>query len=590
MKAILCPQWKLRLVPIRALVSLGMLMLAVGQHGNSAAAQTCVKDDSGLTLPAGFCATIFADKIGHTRHMAVGKDGTVYANTWSGRYFGNDKTHEGGFLVALHDSTGTGRADVEERFGQSVQSGGAGGTGIALHNGYVYAEINDRIERYALVNGSVAADAKTEIVVSGLPLGGDHPMHPFVIDTRGNLFVDVASATNACQVTNRTLESPGISPCKELETRGGVWKFSADKLGQKFSPAERYATGIRNADGLTLDPSNQQLYVTQHGRDQLGQNWPKLYTTVQGAILPSEVLLKVTEGADFGWPECYYDPSQAKLVLAPEYGGDGGKKIGECANKQGPVAAFPAHWAPNDVLIYSGKQFPSHYKDGAFIAFHGSWNRAPFAQGGFNVVFQPMLNGAASGKCEIFADGFAGGVKERGKTPHRPTGLAMAPDGTLYIDDDVGGRVYRVVYQGRSDAAPGKTTPCPPLDASPGEMVAIAASATIPAADLPVAAGSSKEAVLLGERIYHGQVGGAVCTGCHGVDAGGGASGPSLRSNNWVWSDGSFAGISKIVTSGVATPKNYPTPMPAMGGAQLSPEQVSAVSAYIWGLSHFAAK
>jgi glucose/arabinose dehydrogenase len=81
-------------------------------------------------------------------------------------------------------------------------------------------------------------------------------------------------------------------------------------------------------------------------------------------------------GADYGLPECYYDRFQQKLVLAPEYGGDGGKSIGVCAEKTAPVAALPAHWAPNDMLIYAGKAFPTSYQGGAFVAFHGSWNRA----------------------------------------------------------------------------------------------------------------------------------------------------------------------------------------------------------------------
>ena len=115
----------------------------------------CSNDDSGLTLPAGFCATIFADGIGHARHMAVWPSGVVYVNTWSGDYYGSDKPHEGGFLVALQDKSGTGKADVIERFGETVQSGGAGGTGIGIYKGSIYAELNDRIVRYSLPAGAI---------------------------------------------------------------------------------------------------------------------------------------------------------------------------------------------------------------------------------------------------------------------------------------------------------------------------------------------------------------------------------------------------------------------------------------------------
>jgi mono/diheme cytochrome c family protein len=96
--------------------------------------------------------------------------------------------------------------------------------------------------------------------------------------------------------------------------------------------------------------------------------------------------------------------------------------------------------------------------------------------------------------------------------------------------------------------------------------------------------------VALGDRIYHGQVGGATCTGCHGAGATGTPLGPDLTDTKWLWSDGSYSGIAKTITAGVPQPKEYRSPMPPMGGAQLSTEQVSALAAYIWGLSHPAAQ
>jgi glucose/arabinose dehydrogenase len=377
-----------------ALVGLGLLCAALlAQSASSFATEQsetslapkavgCADDNGGITLPRGFCATVFADHIGHARHMAVAPNGVVYVNTWSGRYYGNDTPPPGGFLVALQDINGDGQADVAARFGDTLQQGSHGGTGIAFYKGTLYAEVNDRIVRYALPKDGVMPTGEPETIVSGLPLTGDHPMHPFAIDAKGNLFVDVASATNSCQAQNRMPNVPGDKPCKELETRGGIWRYDANKTGQVFSPKERYATGIRNADGIAIDASGLGLYATQHGRDELYENWPKLYSEDQGANLPAEELLRVEQGADYGWPECYYDDVQAKLVLAPEYGGDGGRTVGLCADKKGPIAAFPAHWAPNDLLLYDGSQLPAAYKNGAFIAFHGSWNRAPLPQGG----------------------------------------------------------------------------------------------------------------------------------------------------------------------------------------------------------------
>jgi len=583
----------------------GCLVAAAGalaqeqRPANAGSAGACPSSDAGLRLARGFCATIFADDLGHPRQMVMAPNGVLYVNTWSGVYYGNGKLPPGGFLVALQDRAGKGKADVIERFGATVKSGGAGGTGIDFYKGALYAEINDKIVRYPLPSGSIVPRGPGEVIVSGMPLGGDHPMHPFVIDQDGSMYVDMGTESNACQEKNRSLQSPGIQPCPQTLTRGGIWRFDANRTNQKFSPAERYATGIRNAEGLAIDATHHILYATQHGRDQLSENWPKLYRPEQSAILPAEELVKVVKGGDYGWPECYYDAVQKKLVLAPEYGGDGGRKLGVCANKLGPVAAFQAHWAPDDLVLYEGRQFPSRYRGGGFIAFHGSWNRAPFPQSGYNVTFQPLSDGAATGKCEIFADGFAGSdeLKGRGKAAHRPTGLAVGLDGSLFVSDDAGGRIYRITYVGGEADANVHGTPCPDASAPAGAKLANAAgppeglneespAGKAAAANLPVPRGSTKAAVALGDRVYHAQSGTATCTGCHGTDGRGTALGPDLTAGKYVWSNGSLAGIEKTITEGVAKPKNYRAAMPAMGGAQLTAEQVSAVSAYVWALGH----
>jgi glucose/arabinose dehydrogenase/cytochrome c5 len=536
------------------------------------ASAACAPDNGGLSLPPGFCATIFADQVGHVRHLAVAPNGVVFANTWSGPYYGKSQPKDGGFILALRDEDGDGKADSVQRFGATVADGAAGGTGIAVHGGAVYAEEKDKILRYRLPATGIVPTGAPVVILSGLPLNGDHPMHSFVIDPKGALYVNLGSATNACQAKNRVAGEPGQDPCTELETHAGTWRYEAGKTGQTFSPAERFATGIRNGAALAID--GEAVYAMQHGRDQLFENWPKLYTQEQSANLPAEVLLKLERGGDYGWPMCYYDDVQHKLVLAPEYGGDGGRAVGVCAGKKLPVAAFPAHWAPNALAFYHGNQFPAAYRGGAFIAFHGSWNRAPSPQGGYNVVFQPLAGGKPAGAYVVFADGFAGAYKNPGQAEHRPSGLAVAPDGALFIGDDAGGRIWRVTYRGDSKA---------PVQAAPAPQAAVAQK--VDTAALPVPPGASAAQLAAGEALFREQT----CGACHGSNAKGTPFGPDLTTGKWLWDDGSLEAITKVIADGVTQPKEYSGVMPPMGGMDMTPEELAAVAAYVWAVSRPAA-
>jgi glucose/arabinose dehydrogenase len=152
--------------------------IAQDQHNSAPSTKGCEADNGWINLPPGFCATVFADNLGHARHLVVAPNGVVYVNTWSGRYSGNDAP-PGGSLVALQDTDGDGQADVTIRFGDTVRQGPAGGTGIALYKGALYAEVNDRIVRYALPANGIAptgAPEKTESAFFGKldPFGDFH--------------------------------------------------------------------------------------------------------------------------------------------------------------------------------------------------------------------------------------------------------------------------------------------------------------------------------------------------------------------------------------------------------------------------------
>jgi glucose/arabinose dehydrogenase len=425
----------------------GGASLAASSPATSANAQKgCDPGNGGLTLPEGFCASVFADNLGHPRHLVVAPNGDVYVNTTSSKS-SDFIAPEGGLIVGLRDSDHDGHAESIQRFGDHYVPGQpGGGTGIAVHNGALYVEADSTIVRYTL-GADVVPAGQAEVVLRGLPKQGDHGAHPFAIGADGALFVNSGSATNACQMRNRIAGSRGVKPCPELTMRAGIWQYDAGKTEQVFSATERYATGLRNTVALAVMPGDNALYAAVNDRDQLSDNWPALYTTAQNNELPAEQFVRVEKNHDYGWPYCYFDAQQRRHVLAPEFGGDGGKAVGDCQKLAPPAVAFPAHWAPMAVAFYAGQMFPPAYQRGAFISFHGSWNRT-LAQSGFVVAFVPFADGKPSGPYQEFARGFAGPTMpaDPKSAAYRPMGVAVSADGALYVSDDLNGRVWKIIY------------------------------------------------------------------------------------------------------------------------------------------------
>jgi glucose/arabinose dehydrogenase len=379
----------------------------------------CDPDNGGLVLPQGACATVVASGIGAVRQLTVAPNGDLYAAIASGA----------NGVLALRDTNGDGKPDQRASFGPG------GANDVQLRNGYLYLALNDRILRYRLTPGKLVPEGQGETVVSGLPDDGNHKAKSLAFRPGGEMYVSVGSASNSCQRSDRRDHSPGLDPCRELERRAGIWQFSADRVGQRFEDGRRFATGLRNPLALTTNTGSEDLYAAVHGRDQLGDNWG--FSDKANADNPAEELVKVGGGDDFGWPYCYYSNDYKKKVLAPEYGGDG-QKVGRCASAKNPLLAFPGHWAPLALAFYNGDQFGPQYQGGLFVAFHGSWNRAPLPQAGYRVVFVPFKDGRPSGEYSTFA------TSKEGPTDLRASGLAVAPDGSLYISADQNQKIWKV--------------------------------------------------------------------------------------------------------------------------------------------------
>ncbi|HPG09086.1 MAG TPA: PQQ-dependent sugar dehydrogenase [Saprospiraceae bacterium] len=400
-------------------------------------------DDGGLALPDGFRALVVHPGVGRARHLAVTGNGDIYIKL----RVPNPKG-----IVALRDVDHDGRADSMVVFGDYEDTGNYG-TAMRIHNGYIYFTTAGELYRQKLTPGQLVPETPVETIMvddyKNAFQGFEHIAKPIAFDEEGHVFVPFGAPGDICQLENRKPGTLGQEPCPQLETHGGVWRFDENKTNQVQADGYRYATGIRSFVAMAWNPQDHKLYGVQHGRDDLYRSWPELFSTWQSAVQPSEEFIRVDEGSDHGWPYYYYDWMTGKKLLNPEYGGDG-KLEGDGAKYPQPLIGFPGHWAPNDLLFYQGDQFPEHYKQGAFIAWHGSTIRSPYPQAGYFVAFVPFKDGQPSGPWEVFADDFSkvDTIINTSDAGFRPMGLAEGPDGSLYISESEEGRIWRVVFQG----------------------------------------------------------------------------------------------------------------------------------------------
>ena len=420
--------YKLKCLSLLSYSLLWLTFVACSNNSVAGSDNTALDKDSTIVLPVGFNASKTATDLGRTRHIAIAPNGDIYVKL--------EKLKDGKGIYCLHDSNGDGTPDQVTGFGNYV------GTGICIKNNYLYASSNSEVFRYKFKEGK-ADESSEEKIITGLLDQGQHNSKSITLDNAGNIYVNIGCPSNICQVADRQKGSPGQDPCPLLETAGGIWQFKADKLNQSYAQGVRYATGLRNVVGLDWNNDVNDLYVMQHGRDMLFQFYPEMFDAKSGALNPAEEMFRIKKGSDCGYPYCYYDNEKKQKLLNPEYGGDR-VKTGPCDGKEKSIVQFPGHLAPNALLFYTGTLFPEKYRHGAFIAFHGSWNRSPEPQAGYFIVFVPFKNGLPSGNWEIFADGFAG--KNINRAKYRPCGLAQAPDGSIYVSEDNNGTIWNINY------------------------------------------------------------------------------------------------------------------------------------------------
>jgi glucose/arabinose dehydrogenase len=346
--------------------------------------------DRQVNLPPGFHIRVFAAGLNDVRWLGLSPSGLIYATQ-----------PDEGRVVTLPDANHDGVADAVNVFADGMR----GVHGIAFKDNAVYVATESQVIRLEDTNADGRAD-KRDTLVDDLPAGVGHSTRTLAFSQDGTrLFVSVGSSCNACR--------------ENEQRRAAISLYSPDGTFQKV-----YASGLRNAVGMIVHPVTGELWATNNGRDNLGND------------VPPETVYKVQEGADYGWPFCYGDRIPDTTMAPPQ---------GFCETTGLPEVKMQAHSAPLGLAFYTGQQFPSEFRGDLFVAFHGSWNRNPPT--GYKLVRIKMRDNQvdrSSGDpiVQDFATGWLVGREAWG----RPVDPLVAPDGTLLLTDDAADAIYGIYY------------------------------------------------------------------------------------------------------------------------------------------------
>src|SRR6266542_3247794 len=343
-----------------------------------------------LTLPAGFTANVFAAGLTSPRFMAIGPGGTIFVTGMTG-----------GQIYALPDRNSDGVADEVQVWADNLRQP----HGLAFHEGYLYVGETNRVVRFR-VGPDDTRQGDSEPVVAELPSGSGHWTRTVGFGPDGKLFVAVGSSCNVCEETD--------------QRRAAISVYNADG-----SDGRVFMRGLRNAVGLVWRPGAAELWATNNGRDQLGDD------------VPFETVYQARDGGNAGWPNCY--PAPGGILPDPQFG-----QPNICQTVDAPAVTFQAHSAPLGLRFYDGNNFPEAARGDLFVALHGSWNRS--APVGYKVIRIPFAGGTP-GQAEDFVTDWMASEGNRGSVWGRPVDVLVAPDGAMLISDDDGGAIYRITYR-----------------------------------------------------------------------------------------------------------------------------------------------